>query len=70
MGASVGEATACGLPVIASSKVGAGHDLISEGKKASVVSFGDIQQLKSQLDFVLDRCSRKSFGGCKSISSI
>lgn len=35
-GVSVQEALACGLPVITSSRVGAGHDLIEPGKNGSV----------------------------------
>jgi glycosyltransferase involved in cell wall biosynthesis len=44
-GVSVQEALACGLPVIASSRVGAGHDLIEAGGNGFVYTAGDDGEL-------------------------
>jgi len=44
-GVSVAEALACGIPVIASSTVGAGGDLIVHGHNGFVYEHGDSQQL-------------------------
>ena len=44
-GVSVQEALACGLPVIASSRVGAGHDLIEEGGNGFVYKAGRNEEL-------------------------
>jgi glycosyltransferase involved in cell wall biosynthesis len=46
-GVSVAEALACGLPVIASSPVGAGRDLIERGKNGFVYPLNDDQKLAS-----------------------
>jgi glycosyltransferase involved in cell wall biosynthesis len=44
-GVSVQEALACGLPAIASSRVGAGHDLIEPGGNGFVYTYGNAEQL-------------------------
>ncbi len=44
-GVSVAEALACGLPVIASSPVGAGRDLIDRGENGFVYPLGDARRL-------------------------
>ncbi len=44
-GLSVNEAMACGLPVIASDRVGAAHDLIEDGQTGLTYHAGDTDQL-------------------------
>jgi glycosyltransferase involved in cell wall biosynthesis len=44
-GVSVQEALACGLPVVASSRVGAGHDLIETGGNGFIYAAGDDAEL-------------------------
>jgi glycosyltransferase involved in cell wall biosynthesis len=65
-GVSVQEALACGLPVIASSRVGAGHDLIEEGDNGFVYAAGNHEELAFKIGeaFVLAperarECSRE-----------
>lgn len=53
-GVSVHEAIACGLPVVASTRVGAGRDLVVEGRNGFVYSWGDAADLRSKLSLVLD----------------
>ena len=48
-GVSIAEAMACGLPVITSSRVGAGHDLIAEGVNGYIYPTGDVQALQKFL---------------------
>jgi glycosyltransferase involved in cell wall biosynthesis len=48
-GVSVEEALACGLPVIASSRVGAGHDLIETGGNGFVYEAGDDGELARRI---------------------
>jgi glycosyltransferase involved in cell wall biosynthesis len=48
-GVSVQEALACGLPVVASSRVGAGHDLIETGGNGFVYRAGDDEDLALQI---------------------
>ena len=51
-GVSVQEALACGLPVIASDRVGAGKDLIRDGN-GFVYTYGDAKQLAGLIDAAL-----------------
>jgi glycosyltransferase involved in cell wall biosynthesis len=53
-GVSVAEALACGLPVIASSGVGAGEDLIVKGHNGFVYPWGDHLTLAKHVDAALD----------------
>ncbi|HMF56939.1 MAG TPA: glycosyltransferase [Pyrinomonadaceae bacterium] len=48
-GVSVHEALACGLPVIASSRVGAGYDLIAPDKNGAIYEAGDDADLREKL---------------------
>lgn len=48
-GVSVAEAMACGLPVISSSRVGAGYDLIEPGKNGFRYELGQPQELGRRL---------------------
>ena len=64
-GVSVQEALACGRPVIASDRVGAGRDLIRDGN-GFVYTFGDAKQLAGLIDKALalpreqvQECSRE-----------
>ncbi len=57
-GVSVAEALACSLPVIASSRVGAGHALIVPGKNGFTYTYGDVEELSNQLRTVLSGMPR------------
>jgi glycosyltransferase involved in cell wall biosynthesis len=48
-GVSVAEALASGLPVVASSRVGAGHDLVVEGGNGFLYDSGNVSQLASRI---------------------
>jgi glycosyltransferase involved in cell wall biosynthesis len=62
-GLVVNEAMACGLPVIVSDRVGAGPDLIEEGKNGYVVRSGDAQALAARcLDLLHDKTRLDQFG--------
>lgn len=52
-GVSVAEALACGLPVIASSRVGAGRDLVASGRNGFVYPAGDAAALAARIDDAL-----------------
>lgn len=52
-GVSVQEALACGLPAIASSRVGAGHDLIAPGGNGFVYTAGNDGELALRIDEAL-----------------
>jgi len=52
-GVSVQEALACGLPVIASSRVGAARDLILPGKNGATYTAGDDAGLARRIDEIL-----------------
>ncbi|MCU1265060.1 MAG: glycosyltransferase [Acidobacteria bacterium] len=53
-GVSVQEALACGLPVIASSRVGAGYDLIEPDKNGAIYDVGNPQDLANKLIRLLE----------------
>jgi glycosyltransferase involved in cell wall biosynthesis len=53
-GVSVAEAMASGLPVITSSRVGAGCDLIVEGKNGYIYEVGDSEELSRKLQQTLE----------------
>lgn len=53
-GVSVQEALACGLPVVASSRVGAGYDLIEVGSNGFVYPAGDSEMLAHRIGEALE----------------
>jgi glycosyltransferase involved in cell wall biosynthesis len=53
-GVSVAEALACGLPAVASSRVGAGHDLLVPGKNGWLYQAGDAAELARRVGQALD----------------
>jgi len=53
-GVSVHEAIACGLPVIASSRVGAARDLVLQGRNGFVYASGDTADLRTKLAAMID----------------
>ena len=53
-GVSVHEAIACGLPVIASSRVGAARDLVLQGRNGFVYTWGDAAELGAKLAATID----------------
>lgn len=53
-GVSVHEAIACGLPVVASSRVGAARDLVLQGRNGFVYPWGDAAELRAKLVATLD----------------
>ena len=65
-GVSVAEALACGIPVIASSTVGSGSDLIVHGHNGFIYELGDSQQLARYLLRALDAVDRTR---CKEVSN-
>lgn len=54
-GVSVHEAIACGLPVVASSRVGAAYDLIRPGRNGYMYATGDSNDLCDKLKLALGR---------------
>jgi len=52
-GVSVAEALAAGLPVVASTRVGAAHDLVSRGENGALYPAGDAPRLARVLEEVL-----------------
>jgi glycosyltransferase involved in cell wall biosynthesis len=52
-GVSVAEAMACGLPVVASSRVGAAHDLVLPGRNGALYMAGDADDLARRLQETL-----------------
>jgi glycosyltransferase involved in cell wall biosynthesis len=52
-GVSVAEALACGLPVIASSRVGAAYDLIEPGGNGSIYAAGNARDLRGKIVIAL-----------------
>jgi glycosyltransferase involved in cell wall biosynthesis len=64
-GVSVNEAMACGLPVIAADTVGAGADLIKEGKTGFTYKAGEPALLAEQIEkLILEPARRKAMGLC------
>jgi len=62
-GLIVNEAMLCGVPVIASSKVGAAMDLVEQAGNGFIYSAGDIEELAETLKAILsDNDKRKEFG--------
>lgn len=62
-GLSVNEAMACGLPVVASNRVGAGYDLIKPGQTGLIYRVGDIDELAAHIkQLAQDEQSRKQMG--------
>lgn len=57
-GLVVNEALTCGLPVIASNRVGAAADLIIPGENGFVVSPGDVQELTARIEELLSNPNR------------
>lgn len=53
-GVSVQEAIACGLPVVASDRVGASYDLIIDGKNGFQSKIGDIKDLSQKIKLALN----------------
>jgi glycosyltransferase involved in cell wall biosynthesis len=53
-GVSVAEALACGLPVVSSSRVGAGYDLVESGRNGWRYSAGDPGELARRIGEALD----------------
>jgi glycosyltransferase involved in cell wall biosynthesis len=53
-GVSVHEAIACGLPVVASSRVGAARDLVLQGRNGFVYAWGDAADLRARLAATID----------------
>jgi glycosyltransferase involved in cell wall biosynthesis len=47
-GVSVAEALACGLPVVASTRVGAGYDLLAAGANGWIYPYGDAAELAAR----------------------
>lgn len=63
-GLPVNEAMICGIPAIVSDRVGAGYDLVENGKTGFVYACGDVAALAKILRAVLpDRLLLKAMGG-------
>lgn len=62
-GLSVNEAMNFGLPVIVSDTCGSAHDLVMNGKNGFIFKEGDVSELKTQLEELInDKSLRKFFG--------
>jgi len=62
-GVSVHEAVACGLPVIASSRVGAARDLVLPGRNGFIYAVGDPMDLRQRLTAVIDGLDPETVAG-------
>lgn len=62
-GVSLNEAMACGLPVVASDRVGAAYDLVLEGFNGYRYRSGDCEALSDCLEKVARRGGRSAMGG-------
>lgn len=60
-GVSVAEAMACGLPVITSSNVGAGYDLIERGLNGDVYVSGDVDDLREKLGAAIGIAKKRAY---------
>jgi glycosyltransferase involved in cell wall biosynthesis len=64
-GVSVNEAMACGLPVVASSRVGSSYDLVKDGLNGYQYPFGDSEALAQRLFEIATMADRgQSLGEC------
>jgi glycosyltransferase involved in cell wall biosynthesis len=61
-GVSVHEAIACGLPVVASSRVGAAYDLIRPGRNGYIYESGDATALRARLSASIDELGAAQVG--------
>ena len=62
-GVSVHEAIACGLPVVASSRVGAARDLVLPGRNGFVYAAGDAADLRAKLAATIDTLDPEAVNG-------
>ncbi len=58
-GVSVAEALSCGVPVIASNRVGSASDLLIEGKNGSKYEHGNHKDLAKKIDYYFSRDDKK-----------
>jgi glycosyltransferase involved in cell wall biosynthesis len=65
-GAVVGEAMACGLPVVVSDHVGAGADLVRTGETGETFPRGEVAALADALDRLLSDAGRRQRMGRRS----
>ena len=69
-GLSVNEAMNFGLPVIVSDTCGSAHDLVMKGKNGFVFKDGDVSELKTQLEVLINDKSLREFFGQQSSKKI
>jgi glycosyltransferase involved in cell wall biosynthesis len=67
-GVVVNEAAACGLPLVLTGAVGAGHDLLIDGENGRVVPAGDAATAASALRELADDASLRAAWGARSRS--
>jgi glycosyltransferase involved in cell wall biosynthesis len=59
----VNEAAACGLPLLLTDRVGAAHDLLSDGENGRLVAAGDVEAAASAVrELASDPALRRSWG--------
>jgi len=62
-GVSVNEAMACGLPIIASDRVGSAYDLVKQGENGFIFRAGDVHSLqKTLVHFIQSETQHSSMG--------